>query len=678
MSDERKLKLGDSFEIDGETWAWVHIVPGLEVKLRSENAPDRHLIMSVDEFLRHAGTTQRDNTVSLRPDGDAWPSDVCDMEAHLLEAFTGAPMSPLASTPRAQYDPALTTQNARVDAKLLELKGTSLGRARSTFHLLWKAYQQDGTAGLNARMHRKGEQRLAISRADPRLVPIIDRFLDRQTSKSTSSRRRCAVLIRRTLEATYPGDPLCEIKGRTLQGYINERAAGRYSFDKATTRRNTNNSPKRQYYSGAAYQLGERCEIDSTKLDVLVWDESSEFRPTLTVLLDVASRVPLAWAIHADSPGGFDHALLLARAVIGRKAVPGSGAATLSGSATLPSALMKQVNPYLTDDSLALPWIFPRSITIDGGADFRSHTFKDACRAYGVHIDLAPSRTPTVKPHVESNFRTLSSDFAAWLAGFVGNSVAHRAATDDPTLTLDSLRLILDSWITNIYLNRPHRGLKSNRSPGRTFTPNQMYAELFAVGPGVQVPFGVEEYLALLPTERRMIGPAGIEFHNRRYDSPHLEGLRNRSLTGAEPGSKRARKFPVSFDPYNANAIWVRHPETAVWIECWDTALQQKAAPMVAEIDMKLLTRYPDAAIDDPERRREWIDHVESRERGDKRKRTKHKREVQRLKVEAQREPAPATTTPIPLRRWAEPIDITTIDWASPDIDLAQAEELGP
>ncbi|MEU4013870.1 MULTISPECIES: Mu transposase C-terminal domain-containing protein [unclassified Microbacterium] len=676
MSDERKLKLGDSFEIDGESWVWVHIIPGLEVKLRSEHAPDRHLIMSVDEFLLQAGTAQRDRSVSLRPDGDAWPTDVCDMEAHLLEAFTGRPMDPLASASRAQYDPALTTQNARVDAKLLELKGTSLGRARSTFHLLWKTYQQDGAAGLNARMHRKGEQRLSISRADARLVTIIDRFLDRQTDKSTSSKRRCAVLVRRELETTYPGDPLCEIKARTLQGYINERAAGRYSFDKATTRRNTDNSPKRQYYSGAAYQLGERCEIDSTKLDVLVWDENSEFRPTLTVLLDVASRVPLAWAIHADSPGGFDHALLLARAVIGRKAVPGSGAATLAGSATLPSDLMKQVNPYLTDDSLALPWIFPRSITIDGGADFRSRTFRDACSAYGIHRELAPSRTPTVKPHVERNFGTLSTDFAAWLAGFVGNSVAHRAAKDDPTLTLDSLRLILDSWITNIYLNRPHRGLKSTSSPGRIFTPNQMYTELFAVGPGVPVPFGVEEYLALLPTERRMIGRAGIELHNRRYDSPHLEDLRNRSLTGAEPGSAKARKFPVSFDPYNANAVWVRHPETGVWIECWDIALREKTAPMVAEIDMKLLARYPDAAIDDPDRRREWIDHVESRERGDKRKRTQHKREQQRLKVEAQREPGPSTTTPIPLRQWAKPVDITSIDWTSPDIHLAQAEEL--
>ena len=54
-----------------------------------------------------------------------------------------------------------------------------------------------------------------------------------------------------------------------------------------------------------------------------------------------------------------------------------------------------------------------------------------------------------------------------------------------------------------------------------------MYTELFSVGPGVPVPFGVEEYLALLPTERRMIGRAGIDLHNRRYDSPDLEDLRS-------------------------------------------------------------------------------------------------------------------------------------------------------
>ncbi|SEC32835.1 hypothetical protein SAMN04489807_3435 [Microbacterium hydrocarbonoxydans] len=27
VSDESKLKLGDSFDIDGEIWVWAHIIP---------------------------------------------------------------------------------------------------------------------------------------------------------------------------------------------------------------------------------------------------------------------------------------------------------------------------------------------------------------------------------------------------------------------------------------------------------------------------------------------------------------------------------------------------------------------------------------------------------------------------------------------------------------------------
>ena len=154
-------------------------------------------------------------------------------------------MDPLASTPRAQYDPALTTQNARVDAKLLELKGTSLGRARSTFHLLWKTYPARRCSGAECPHAPEGR---AATRHQPGRSAAggrssIDSSIARRT-RPRVAKKRCAVLVRRALETTYPGDPICEIKARTLQGYINERAAGRYSFDKATTRRNTDNSPK--------------------------------------------------------------------------------------------------------------------------------------------------------------------------------------------------------------------------------------------------------------------------------------------------------------------------------------------------------------------------------------------------------------------------------------------------
>lgn len=358
MPDDHRLRLGDSVEIDGETWVWEGVRRGTEAKLRRDGSADDWLILSVPELLSHAGTARRDTDLPLRPSEGGWPSDVRDMEKHLLEAFRGIPMDATATSPRPLYDPATTSQEQRIAAKTAELAGTSLSRSRRTLYNLWSAYQAHGAAGIDARMHRKSKKRLVISKADPRLVAVIDRALDDRRDMPTSTRRHCALLVRRTLEVMYPGDAVCAIKDGTLQGYINERDAGRYSFAKATTRRTAANSPNREFFSGNASRLGAVCEIDSTKLDVQVWDDKGNvFRPTATVLFDVASRVPLAWAIHADAPNGFDHALLLARAIVGRRAIPGSAAAVLSGSATLPVELMKRVNPYLDDDSLAVPWI---------------------------------------------------------------------------------------------------------------------------------------------------------------------------------------------------------------------------------------------------------------------------------------------------------------------------------
>lgn len=673
MFDEHKLRLGDAVEIDGETWVWEAVRRGAEAKLRKDGSSDDWLVVSVPELLSHAGSARRASDVALRPAGVDWPADVQDMEKHLLEAFRGIPMDPTAISSRAQYDPAMTTQEQRIASKVSEIAGTSLARSRRTLYNLWDAYNSDGVAGLDARMHRKAKKRLTIAKADPRLVAVIDRALDDRKTLPTSTRRHCAVLVRRMLESMYPGDPICDITSSTLQSYINERDAGRYSFDKATTRRTAANSPDRQHFSGNAFRLGAVCEIDSTKLDVQVWDDKGNtFRPTVTALFDVACRVPLAWAIHADAPNGFDHALLLARAIVGRKAIPGSAAAELSGSATLPVALMKQINPYLDDDSLAVPWIFPHAITIDGGADFRSATFEAACRAFGITLVLAPPNNPTVKPHVERNFGTTSTDFATWLAGATGSSVANRGKRDTPTLTLDSVRLAFDAWITTVYLNKRHGGLKSPLFPGREWTPNQMYAALFEVGPGVQLPFRAEDFFALLPTKPRIISSEGIELNNRTYDSPLLTDLRGRSLTGAAAGSTRARKFDISYDPYNSNAVWVRHPETEEWIECWDTALEDRAAWMAAETAVKLVERFGTGEPGETPRTAEFLDDIERRARSDRRTRTRHLRD-QRAVGSATDAVEPA---PIDLRSWADPVDVDDIDWDSPDYDPVTVKEI--
>ncbi|WP_455132478.1 hypothetical protein [Microbacterium aurum] len=46
---------------------------------------------------------------------------------------------------------------------------------------------------------------------------------------------------------------------------------------------------------------------------------------------DTATAIPLAWAFHPVANKGFDHAVLLASAIVGRKSVPGQEARQLAG-----------------------------------------------------------------------------------------------------------------------------------------------------------------------------------------------------------------------------------------------------------------------------------------------------------------------------------------------------------
>lgn len=94
MPEEHKLRLGDIVEIDGESWAWEGVRRGSEAKLRREGTADDWMVISVPELLAHAGSSKRDVDLPLRIAGGDWPSDVLDMERHLLEAFRGYPDGP--------------------------------------------------------------------------------------------------------------------------------------------------------------------------------------------------------------------------------------------------------------------------------------------------------------------------------------------------------------------------------------------------------------------------------------------------------------------------------------------------------------------------------------------------------------------------------------------------------
>ncbi|MEW2010616.1 hypothetical protein AB0300_14195 [Microbacterium sp. NPDC078814] len=161
MHNETSFDAGSLFEIDDEPWELVSVRNGRDAKLRRAAADDDWIVMSIAELHRLATPRVSLSRSAARPVQDDWPTDVLDMELHLLEIFRGQPMSSTATAPRPAFDITRTTQEQRLAAKTAELEGTSLARTRRTLFNYWTVYQSEGVAGLNARMHRKGQRKVS-------------------------------------------------------------------------------------------------------------------------------------------------------------------------------------------------------------------------------------------------------------------------------------------------------------------------------------------------------------------------------------------------------------------------------------------------------------------------------------------------------------------------------------
>lgn len=175
MAEEYKLRLGDTVDIEGELWVWEGVRRRSEARLRREDTADDWMSLSMPELLAHAGTARRSSSSSLRSRSGEWPTDVRDLEKHLLEVFEGLPMDETTHSPRPAYDLTATTQEERIATNIEELAGTSLARSRKTLFRYWKAYRVGGIAELSAILHPAGKKRLQIAKADERLVAAIDK-----------------------------------------------------------------------------------------------------------------------------------------------------------------------------------------------------------------------------------------------------------------------------------------------------------------------------------------------------------------------------------------------------------------------------------------------------------------------------------------------------------------------
>src|SRR3954454_22001556 len=424
------------------------------------------------------------------------------LHRHVVEVLTGFTPSDgiTAQTPH----PAYSTENRladRIDAKLEELKiaGTPVGER--TFRRYLSAYRRHGISGLVD--GRRTRESTRTGRIDQRVVALLETAVAGQLNLSTGTRSRVLNQVR--IEADKEGLPMPS--RATMYRALKALERDKHPFGNATTRRTQSNRPDRSWGGQAPSRPGELVEIDSTPLDLLVLNpDGSTGRADLTMALDIATRTPLAAILRAVATKAVDAAVVLARALKPLAMQAGWHESITFSRSVLPQGMIDG-NEDLKSQVAAKPVIVPETITIDRGKVFVGSTFLAACERLQISVIKAAPRTQTDKQHIERVFAAINSGFTQYLAGYVGPNVVRRGR--DPAAeaqwTLAEVQNLLDLWIVAVWQNRPHSGLRHPAMPRKDLTPNEAYAALSEIAPGVNVALTTDDYIGLLPVDWRSI-----------------------------------------------------------------------------------------------------------------------------------------------------------------------------
>ncbi|WP_198359897.1 Mu transposase C-terminal domain-containing protein [Burkholderia ubonensis] len=276
----------------------------------------------------------------------------------------------------------------------------------------------------------------------------------------------------------------------------------------------------------------ERVEVDHTPLDVFLLDEETGLpcgRPTLTMLIDVFSRMPLGYYI------GFDDTSTLAvmRAV---------------RHALLPKKPARAVVPNLVVQN---PWLCYGRFEVlvcDNGPEFHSDSLAAACFDLQIQLLFCPKRQPRFKGVIERFLKTCNYSFAHRLPG---TSLAHFAARGDydpltcTVLTISEFTHLFEKWLLDVYAQTIHNGIGT--------TPSKKWEEGVA-GVSQKLPASAEEIaLHLGIDKRRSLRHDGVLLNGLYYASDDLLPIISTYGIGV--------RVRVSYDPEDLSSIWLWAPD---------------------------------------------------------------------------------------------------------------------
>ena len=391
-----------------------------------------------------------------------------------------------------------------------------LNVSRSTLFRLVKQFREDGrTSALlrDTRGPKPGMQPL-----NPAVDEIVSRhFREFYATRRKPTRTRFWREIAADCQAQGLAPPSIRRLGRWLEGHDQANLmARREGKDKAERRHLatpgglTADSPL------------DIVQIDHTKADVTVVDPVTRCplgRPTLTVAIDVNTRMVLGFHLSLEPPSLLAVALCLTHAVMDK-------------------------SHWLTARGISTDWAaqgIPIAIYVDNGAEFHARAFERACSEYQIDLRHRPPGTPRYGGHIERLIGTMMGAIHL-LPGSHFSNIFERGDLDaeaEAVMTLRELETWLALEITGSYHARVHSALETTPAAAWAARTNEVR---------IQIPADLRQFLVdFLPSEQRVLQRDGLHLFHIRYWADELRWLMGRE----------SRKFTLKYDPRDLSRIFV-------------------------------------------------------------------------------------------------------------------------
>lgn len=183
-------------------------------------------------------------------------------------------------------------------------------------------------------------------------------------------------------------------------------------------------------------------QIDHTKVDVTVVDPVTRLpigRPTLTLAIDVCTRMAMGFYLSLEPPSLTAMALCLTHCVIDKTA-------------------------WLAARGIAADWPafgIPRTIHVDNGAEFHARAFEYACAEHRIDLVYRPPGTPRFGGHIERLIGTMMGAVHL-IPGSHFSNIRDRGDLDpeaEAVMTLRELETYIALEIVGAYHARIHKAL---------------------------------------------------------------------------------------------------------------------------------------------------------------------------------------------------------------------------